>query len=51
MKPKAPTNALTLIGAVITAAEAEVTCKPITGLSAVDLKEIHGDLPQLPNRM
>jgi hypothetical protein len=37
--------------AVITTAEAAVTRNPIIGFLAVDLKEIHSDLPQLQNRM
>lgn len=48
---KAPISAETPTGAVITTAEAAMTCKPIIGVLAVDLKEIHGDLPQLPDRM
>jgi hypothetical protein len=51
MKNKAPANVEALIGAGITTAEAAVTCKPIIGLLAVDLKEIHSDLSQLPDRM
>jgi hypothetical protein len=51
MKNKAPIKTPILIGAVITTAEAEVTCKPILGSLAVNLKEIHSDLPQLPDRM
>jgi len=47
MKHKAPTTAGTVTGAVITTAEAAMTCKPIIGFLAVDLKEIHGDLSQL----
>jgi hypothetical protein len=48
---KAPISAETPTGAVITTAKAAVTCKPIIGFSAVDLKEIHSDLPFLPDRM
>jgi hypothetical protein len=51
MKNRAPISAETPIGAEITTAEAAVTCKPIIGFLAVDLKEIHSDLPQLPDRM
>ncbi len=51
MKPKAPISDGTPIGAEITTAKAAVTCKPIIGFPAVDLKEIHSDLPQLPERM
>lgn len=48
---EAPVRTPILAGAVITTAEAEVTCKPIIGVLAVDLKETHSDLPQLPDRM
>jgi hypothetical protein len=51
MKKEAPISAETPTGAVITTAEAAMTCKPIIGVLAVDLKEIHDDLPQLPDRM
>jgi hypothetical protein len=51
MKNKAPVGVSAPARAVITTAEAAVTCKPIIGVSAVDLKEIHSDLPQLPYRM
>jgi hypothetical protein len=51
MKQKAPISARTLTGAVITTAEAAVTCKPIIGFPAVDLKEIHSDLPLMRSRM
>jgi hypothetical protein len=51
MKQTAPISAETPTGAIITTAEAAVTCKPIIGFLAVDLKEIHSDLPQLPDRM
>lgn len=51
MKQKAPVSVEAPTGAVITTAEAAVTCKSIIGFLAVDLKEIHGDLPQLPDRM
>ena len=37
--------------AKITTAEAMATRKPIIGFLAVDLKEIHGDVPQLPDRV
>jgi hypothetical protein len=49
MKNKAPISAETPTGAEITTAEAEVTCNPIIGFPAVDLKEIHDGLPQLQN--
>jgi hypothetical protein len=48
---KAPISAGTLTGAEITTAKAAVTCNPTSGFLAVDLKEIHSDLPQLPYRM
>jgi hypothetical protein len=49
MKSKAPIKTPILIGAEITTAEAAMTCKPIvSAFLAVDLKEIHSDLPQLP---
>jgi hypothetical protein len=51
MKYEAPISAETPTGAVITTAEAAVTCKPIIGFLAVDLKEIHSDLPHLQDRM
>jgi hypothetical protein len=51
MKSKAPVKTPILIGAVITTAEAAMTCKSIIGVLAVDLKETHSDLPQLPIRM
>lgn len=51
MEEKAPTNALTLIGAGIRTAEAERTRNFIIRLLAADLKEIRNDLPQLPDRM
>ena len=50
MKNKAPMTAGTVTGAVITTAEAAMTCKPIIGFLAVDLKEIHSDVPQLSDR-
>lgn len=37
--------------AVIITAEAAMTCNPIIGILAVNLKEIHNDLPFLPDRM
>ena len=46
---KSPISALTLTGVVITTAEAIATRNPIMDLLAVDLKEIHSDLPQLQN--
>ena len=51
MNNNAPVSGSALTRAVITTAEAEVTVNPIIGLLAVDLKEIHSDLSQLPNRM
>jgi hypothetical protein len=51
MKQKAPISSETPTGALITTAEAVATRNPIIGSLAVDLKEIHGDLPQLPDRM
>jgi hypothetical protein len=48
---KAPIKTPILTGAIITTAEAEMTCKSIIGVLAVDLKETHNDLPQLPERM
>jgi hypothetical protein len=50
MKQKAPVSVEALAGAVITTAEAVATRNPIIGFLAVDLKEIHDDLPQLPDR-
>jgi hypothetical protein len=40
---KAPVEAATSSGAEITAAKAAMTCKPIIGILAVDLKEIQSD--------
>ena len=51
MKQKAPISVEALTGAVITTAEAIATRKFIMGFLAVDLKEIHSDLPFLPDRM
>jgi hypothetical protein len=51
MKQQTPTETPISAGAVITTAEAVATRNLIIGLLAVDLKEIHGDLPQLPYRM
>jgi hypothetical protein len=51
MKQQTPTTVRAAIGVVITTAEAAMTCKPIIGFLAVDLKEIHSDLPFLPDRM
>jgi hypothetical protein len=51
MKHKAPISVGALTGAEITTAKAAMTCKPIIGFPAVDLKEIHSDLSQLPDRM
>lgn len=48
---KAPVEAATSSRAVITTAEAIATRKFIMGFLAVDLKEIHSDLSQLPFRM
>jgi hypothetical protein len=47
MKNKAQAGAETPAWAVITTAEAAMTCKSIIGFLAVDLKEIHSDLPFL----
>jgi hypothetical protein len=52
MKQKAPTNALTLIGAEIRTAEAVQTVQvhyPAFGCGSQE--EIHNDLPQLPDRV
>jgi hypothetical protein len=51
MKHKAPASVDALTGAEITTAEAAMTCNPIIGFPAVDLKEIHSDLPLLPGRL
>jgi hypothetical protein len=51
MKQKAPTSVEALTGAVITTAKAMATRISIMGFSAVDLKEIHSDMPQLPDRV
>jgi hypothetical protein len=51
MKRKAPISAETPTGARIRTAEAAQTRNLIIRLLAVDLKEIHHDLPQLPDRM
>jgi hypothetical protein len=51
MKNKAPASVEALAGAVITTAEAMETRNPIIRLLAVNLEEIHSDLPQLPYRM
>ena len=51
MKLMAPISVSAPTGAEITTAEAAMTCKLIIGFLAVDLKEIHSDLPQLPDRM
>jgi hypothetical protein len=51
MKQQTPISVDALTGVVITTAEAVATRNPIIGLLAVDLKEIHGDLPQLPIRV
>lgn len=48
---KAPTQVAPCVGAEITTAEAMATRNSIMGFLAVDLKEIHGDLSQLPYRM
>jgi hypothetical protein len=45
---KAPASVEAPTGAEIRTAEAERTLKTIIGLPAVNLKEIHSDLPQLP---
>jgi hypothetical protein len=49
MKQKAPDSVSALTGAVITTAEAMATRNSIMGFPAVDLKEIHNDLSQLPD--
>lgn len=52
MKSMAPISAETPTGALIITAEAAMTLdKSIIGVLAVDLKEIHSDVPQLPYRM
>jgi hypothetical protein len=51
MKQKAQVSVSAPAWAVITTAEAAMTCKPIIGVLAVDLKEIHSDLSFLPDRM
>src|ERR1035438_8379080 len=51
LQHKAPIEAATFLGAVITTAEAMATRNPIIKLLAVDLKEIHSDVSQLPFRM
>ena len=49
---KTPTRTPILTGAKLTSAEAERTLdKFIIRQTAVDLKEIHHDVPQLPDRM
>lgn len=48
---EAPVRIAVLAGAEITTAEAAMTCNLIIGVLAVDLKEIHSDLPFLPDRM
>ena len=48
---KAPVEAATSPRAVIATAEAMETPNHIMGFLAVDLKEIHSDLPFLPDRM
>jgi hypothetical protein len=51
MKQQTPISVDALTGVVITTAEAVATRNLIVGLLGVDLKEIHGDLSQLPYRM
>jgi hypothetical protein len=51
MENKAQVSVSAPAWAVITTAEAVATRNPIIGFLAVDLKEIHNDLPQLPDRM
>jgi hypothetical protein len=52
MKHKAPISAETPTGAVNpTQPKPYRTCKPSIRLSVVNRKEIHNDLPQLPDRM
>ena len=49
MQQKAPISVDALTGAVFTTAEAVANRNSIIGFLAVDLKEIHSDLPQLPD--
>jgi hypothetical protein len=51
MKQKAPASVEAPTGAVIATAEAVATINLSMRLPAVNLKEIHSDLPQLPYRM
>jgi hypothetical protein len=51
MKQQTPITVPAATGVSITTAEAVATRNPIIGLLAVDLKEIHSDLSQLPIRM
>jgi hypothetical protein len=48
MKQHTPTETPISTGVVITTAEAVTTRNLIIGLMAVDLKETHSDLSQLP---
>jgi hypothetical protein len=50
MKQQTPVTTPIVTGVVITTAKAMETRNPIIGFPAVDLKEIHSDLPQLQNR-
>lgn len=50
MQQKTPVSAETLTGAESNTAEAALDPSiPVSGKSAVDLKEIHSDLSQLPD--
>jgi hypothetical protein len=51
MKQQTPTETPISAGVVITTAEAIATRNSVMGFLAVDLKEIHSDLSQLPDRM
>jgi hypothetical protein len=51
MKNKAQAGVSASAWAVITTAEAMATRNSIIGFLAVNLKEIHDGLPQLPKRM
>ena len=51
MKNKAQVGVSAPAWAVITTAEAAMTCNPIIGYLAVTLKENHSDLPFLFSRM
>jgi hypothetical protein len=49
MKQQTPISVEAPTGVVITTAGAMATVNPIIGSLAVNLKEIHSDVPQLPN--